>query len=84
MSNLRALVEFEKKIGEIVTYKVPFYDKESGKNYDEYIQGILISVDSEKEVIFVEQHIPFVNLILKGETQTLSREIAITNIAIIR
>lgn len=75
MNNLFALDELEKNKGKIVTYKVQVYDKENGVNYDEYIQGRFKSVNRENQSITIEQHLPFINLILKGDTTVIPREL---------
>lgn len=73
MSLFYNLKMFEKELNKYITISVTFFVKGVNETQTEYIQGILKSVDIEKQTIEIEQHFPYINLILKKETQTTMR-----------
>lgn len=52
---------FEKFVGKYITISVKFFAE--GSSREEYIQGILVS--SEKDILTIEQCIPFSNLFIE-------------------
>lgn len=73
MSLVYDLKKFERELNKYISIKVTFFVKGVNEHQTEYIQGILKSIDFEKETIEIEQHFPYINLILKKETQTTMR-----------
>jgi hypothetical protein len=73
MSLIYNFREFDKRINDRITIKVSFYLKDTNENIDEYIQGILKSVDMENEILTIEQHFTFHNFLLKLDTVNVIR-----------
>lgn len=74
MSLIYNFKEFEKRVNDRITIKLSFFDKNSNTYEYEYIQGILKSVDMEKEILQIEQHFTYYNVIHNIETSTVVRE----------
>ncbi|HNP68358.1 MAG TPA: hypothetical protein PKH16_10665 [Aequorivita sp.] len=71
--NQTALSQYEKAKNKKLTIMVTLLLSD-GSREDEYIQGILKSVDFENVTITIEQHFPYLNLINEEPTETLLRE----------
>lgn len=64
---------FMKELNKPITISVDYFIKDDNSWQTEYIQGVLKSVDIENQTIEIEQHFPYINFLMKKETQTISR-----------
>lgn len=64
---------FEKELNKRITISITFFIKDLNEWQTEFIQGVLKTVDVEKDFIEIEQHFPFINYMTKNETQTTLR-----------
>ena len=65
--------DFQKEVFKPITISVEYFVKDYNSWKTEFIQGVLKAVDLEKETITIEQHLPYINFLMKEETQTLTR-----------
>jgi hypothetical protein len=68
--------KLKKMIGNPISGKVVYLVE--GETVTDYIQGVLKSCDVQEQTITIEQHIPFVNLLLKNQTVKTDRTIKIS------
>ena len=73
MSIVYDLKLFKEEVNNLITVKISIFMKESGIWHEEFIQGILKSVNIEKKTITIEQHFPYYYLLIGKRTQTKLR-----------